>query len=206
MGNATIAILTTGALTLLGGAPSEPAGAKNQELAKAIRQALDDAGRAAADIPPPFERAVALAEVGRVQLVTGDKKSARKTFRRAVEVAHTLPTKDGQQAREQFALLFRIAHAMVDGGEFDGARKFVDEICTKEPLRQFVRDPESSAWSIRMLIARRQQLAGNIDDAIQTAHPGDERDAVYTNAAQALAEARNWARAEKLAGRIERER
>src|SRR5688572_25227296 len=127
--------ISSAALLILSGIA---AGQDNQDNdAKVIRQLLDEALKAAADIPPDYERALALAEIGSVQFLSGDHKAAKATFERAVTTARTLPTGDEGEAAGRCSLLLRIARYMGTGGDSAGALALLDDIVANEPLTNF---------------------------------------------------------------------
>src|SRR5437762_4887978 len=93
-------IVAAGFAVGLIGASSVPDVSRDQDIAKEIQRTLEEATKAAEDIPDAHERAQVLAHVGCVHARTGAKEAAQQTFQKAVRAARLLPVGNLKQASD----------------------------------------------------------------------------------------------------------
>ena len=130
-------IVAAGFAVWLIGASSVPDVIRDQDVAKEIQRTLEEATKAAEDIPDAHERAQVLAHVGCVHARTGAKEAAQPTFQKAIRAARLLPAGNLKEAHDRGELLFHIAEMIAATYDWASARALADDIVANEPIQQF---------------------------------------------------------------------
>jgi RNA polymerase sigma factor (sigma-70 family) len=178
-------------------------GGQDDTPAKTIQQTLNDAAKAADDIPEPYERAQVLAHIGWVQSRAGAKEMSQETFKKAVLAARLLPAQDAKQATERCELLFHVADMIGASHDWTGARALADNIVGNEA--QFGGNLEVRRAHFLGQLAYWQLQAGQEQEASKTMDEAsrDNRDYFEACRAKLRAEANDWTQALQIAAKIE---
>lgn len=185
-----------------GANPETPA-----DIAKLIRQTLQDAARVADDIPHLVERAVTLASVASHQSQKGQREDAALTFSKAAKAAQALPAADTKSLELRCRVLFEIALQHALANELDAALAAA-ALVELEPLGLFQLKGfiDYERDNFRLTVARRQAQAARFDDAratIDTIVFPDRRDLAWSGFSDAHAVSKDWKNALACVEKIE---